>query len=58
MKTAEGLAFWFGGENFYMTDGNNVKAIGDKNIRNLVDGIDASYYHLVSGAIVDSKSWY
>jgi hypothetical protein len=58
MKTAEGLAFWFGGENYYLTDGNQVKAIGDKNIRNLVDGIDPDYYQLVTGGIVDSLGWY
>ena len=58
MKVAEGLAFWFGGENFYMSDGNNVKAIGDSQVRTLIDGIDSQYYHLINSAIVDKLGWY
>jgi len=58
MATAEGLAFWFGGDNYYMTDGNNVKAIGDSEIRDLIDGILATDFPNITGAIVDSLGWY
>ena len=58
MATAEGKAFWFGGQNFYKTDGNQVLAIGDIHVRTIVDGIDPAYYHLVNGAIDDTRSWY
>lgn len=58
MATAEGLAFWFGGTNFYKSDGSQVKAIGDIHVRTLIDGIDPQYYDQVTGAIDDTRSWY
>jgi hypothetical protein len=58
MQTGEGLALWFGGDNFYKTDGNTVRAIGDINVRTIVDSIDASYYNLVRGAMDSTRSWY
>jgi hypothetical protein len=58
MRSAEGLAFWFGGDNFYMTDGTSAKGIGDVKVRELIDSIDSQYYNLVTGAIVDKNGWY
>jgi len=58
MKAAEGLAFWFGGDNFYQSDGNAVKAIGDRKIRDIVDGVSLSAASRVMGAIDSKKSWY
>lgn len=57
-KTAEGFAWWFGGDNFYMTDGNRVEAIGDTNIRDTIDSIDPLYYDKVTGAVDETHSWY
>jgi hypothetical protein len=51
MKTSEGLCFWFGGDNFYMTDGNSVRSIGDVQARTLVEGIPAENYDLVVGGV-------
>jgi len=58
MKASEGICFWFGGNNFYMTDGNSVQAIGNTEIRDIVDAIPAdAYKNVVAG--VDSKyGWY
>jgi hypothetical protein len=58
MKAAEGFGFWFGGDNFYQTDGNAVKAIGDRKIRDLVDGIDLAYADRIVAAIDSKKGWY
>jgi hypothetical protein len=58
MATAEGMAFWFGGENFYKSDGNQTAAIGDVAVRDIVDSIDPAYYSLVRAVINDKKGWY
>ncbi len=51
MVVTEGSCFWFGGDNFYATDGNSVASIGDVDIRAYVDGIDAANYAYVQGGI-------
>lgn len=58
LKTAEGYTWWFGGDNFYMTDGNDVKAIGDTNVIATVASIVSSDYTLVTGAVDPTNSWY
>jgi len=58
MKTSEGLCFWFGGDNFYMTDGNSVRAVGDVQVRALIDDIPAANYDLVVGGIDARRGWY
>jgi hypothetical protein len=57
-KGAEGFAFWFGGDNFYQTDGNVVRAIGNIDIRDIVDGIDESYYYKIISIIDSANSRY
>lgn len=58
MAVAEGLMFWFGGDNFYQSDGNGVVAAGDNDVRDTVDSIDPTYYHLVWGEVDPTKSIY
>ena len=58
MKAAEGTAFWFGGDNFYRSDGNAVQGIGDIKIRDLVDGVDLTYATRMVAAIDSKKGWY
>lgn len=58
MQVAEGFAFWFGGDNFYMTDGNSVIAIGDVNVRDSVDGIASTDYKLVNSIVDATNRWY
>ena len=58
MRAAEGSAFWFGGDNFYRSDGNAVKGIGDVKIRDLVDGIDLTYATRIISAIDAKQGWY
>jgi hypothetical protein len=51
MVVSEGSCFWYGGDNFYATDGNVVSAIGDVDIRAYVDGISQAYAGYVQGAV-------
>lgn len=58
MQAADGRAFWFGGDNFYWSDGNQVKAFGDVSVRTLIDGIDLTYASRMVAAIDKKKGWY
>lgn len=58
MKSAEGILIWFGGDNFYRSDGNNVEAISIFKVRRLVDRIPAALYERVHATIWPSKSQY
>jgi hypothetical protein len=58
MKSSEGSAFWFGGDNFYRSDGNAVKGVGDVKVRDLVDGIDLTYATRIVSSIDAKKGWY
>jgi hypothetical protein len=50
MATAEGILYWFGGDNFYSTDGSAVSPIGDSKIRDLMDKVPSAYYDKIVGA--------
>jgi hypothetical protein len=54
-KTAEGYAFWFGGDNFYQTDGTVVRTIGDVEIRGYIDDIWEGNEHKIQ-SVIDTKS--
>jgi hypothetical protein len=58
MQVAEGHVYWFGGDNFYQSDGSQVRSIGDVQIRSLVDGIDAGDYDKITAAVDATNSWY
>ncbi len=58
MKASEDFAFWFGGDNFYQTDGNTIRAIGDKKVREAVDSIDLAYAYKITAAVDRKKGWY
>lgn len=58
MKAAEGFAFWFGGDNFYQTDGNTVRAIGDVKLRNTIDALNPATYDEITAAIDETNGWY
>lgn len=42
VKSAEGLLFWFEGENFYRAAGNSVVSISDTKVRTFIDNIAAT----------------
>jgi hypothetical protein len=58
MRASEGFAFWFGGDNFYQTDGNVVRAIGDIHLRDLLDSVDSSKYSEIVSAVDERFSRY
>jgi hypothetical protein len=55
---AENLCFWYGGDNFYMTDGSKVVAIGTTEVRDIVEDIDPTYYTRIQGMTYPKEGWY
>lgn len=55
---AEGFAFWFGGDNFYLTDGNRVNALGTTEVRDLIKDISSADYGLMQAEIYPEDGWY
>lgn len=51
-------AFWFGGDDFYMTDGSSVRGIGSPKVRDLLEAIPEEWYQRVAGFTVPEKRWY
>lgn len=58
VAVAEGFAFWFGGDNFYLTDGNRVNAIGSTEVVDLIEDISSSDYALMQAEIYQEEGWY
>lgn len=55
---AENRLFAFGGDNFYVSDGLSMQAIGTTEIRKLIDSIDPKLFEMVTGAIYAQDSLY
>ena len=55
---SENLCFWFGGDNFYISDGAKVEAIGTEEVQDIVSSISASDYGLVTGETNPEEGWY
>jgi hypothetical protein len=58
MAVSENLCFWFGGDNFYITDGTTVKAVGDVHIRTLLDSVQEEDYKKITSAVDATRGWY
>lgn len=58
MRSMEGIAVWFGGEQFYKTDGSQVVGIGDIKLRRALGEIPPQYYQRVSSAYYSKHKWY
>lgn len=58
MVTAGSQVFWFGGNDFYATDGTVVRNIGDPNIRNIISRIPVGRYANVYAAVDETRGWY
>ena len=58
MKNAEGLLFWFGGDDFYGSDGTSTEPLSDPFVKDLVDRIPKSRLDEVVGAVYPSLGWY
>ena len=58
MKSSERFTFWFGGDNFYQTNGSEVRPIGDLQIRTFIDSIDPAEYESISAAIDEGNGIY
>jgi hypothetical protein len=58
MKTTEGLAFWYEGEDVIMTDGQSVKGIGIPRIRKILEAEPVVDRYRAIGWIVPRIGWY
>lgn len=58
LRSAEGLLFWYSGENVFMSDGNSVRVVSDPSIRGVLDSIPESEKRNVRGAIYPRLGWY
>jgi hypothetical protein len=58
IKGAEDNVFWFGGDNFYRSDGMRTAAIGDTQIRDIVDKIPQSRWKYVVAEVFPTLGWY
>src|SRR5574341_482885 len=58
MKSAEGFLFWYGGDNFYRSDGANVESISTIKIRRLLDRIPDSRKEFVVSGISPRRGLY
>lgn len=58
MKSALGTVFWYSGENVYSSDGINVKAISDKNLKSLMERVPEALKENVCAAIYPKENEY
>jgi len=58
MKTVEGLAFWYEGEDVIMTDGQSVRGIANPKIRDLLAAEPVADRYRAVGWIVPRIGWY
>lgn len=58
MRAIQGLAFWFGGDSFYTTDGSAVRAIGSIKVRKTIDSINPTDFDRMVAAVDESLSLY
>lgn len=58
IAVAEGFCFWFGGDNFYLTDGNRVNAIGNPEISDLIANISSNDYDIMQADVYGKEGWY
>lgn len=59
LQVFEGLAMWFGGDDFYVTDGNAVEAVSKGiKIRNIINGIPKDRWKYVTATVIPERNWY
>jgi hypothetical protein len=64
MKAAEGLLWWYSGENVYQTNGSNIENISDppgaqaSKVRAVLDSVTEAYKHTAEAAVYPQLGWY
>jgi hypothetical protein len=58
MKSAQGMVFWYDGQDFCKSDGGPAQVIGTPKIKTILDEIPDSMRHKVVAAIYPDLSWY
>ncbi len=58
MKSAQGKAFWYDGDDFCMSDGGPARPIADYKIRQILDNIPDDEKELLTATIFPKLHWY
>jgi hypothetical protein len=58
LKAIRSIAVWYGGDDFYMTDGTTVEGIGDPKIKDILSNIPESKHEYIVSWIHPTKKWY
>lgn len=58
VAVAENFAFWFGGDNFYLSDGSKVAAIGNTEVIDIIQNISSDDYDLIQGTTYPKDGLY
>jgi hypothetical protein len=58
LQTAEGLLFWYSGENFYRSEGVGAASISSTKIRRILDRIPETMKDRAVAAVYPRLSWY
>lgn len=57
-KVWESTGFWYGGDDFYYTDGSSVKSIGNPKIRDFIKAIPQTYQEYAVSWVIPKLFWY
>lgn len=52
------MAFWFGGDDFYVTEGSDVQGFATNKIKSIIEAIPEKHWELVQGFIYPKLGWY
>lgn len=58
MRSAEGLLFWYSGENFYVSEGVTVRSISDEKVLGTLKTIPKAMKERVAAGIYPRLGWY
>jgi hypothetical protein len=58
MAVAEGIAFWLGMDDFYITDGQAVRGVGSTRVRDRLEAIPDSIRRRCVSYVVPEEGWY
>lgn len=58
MKAVRTLAFWYGGDDFYYSDGTSVKGIGSPYLKGILENIPDSYKDRIVSWVHPPNRWY
>jgi len=58
MKSAEGLLFWLGFDNFYRSDGNSVSGLASIKLQTVLAALDPDTIEYATATVFPERNWY